>query len=214
MILSVFGNYDYRGVRVSEASLNGLPSAQIAERFPEHPYRFLVCADKFQTGCDEPLLHTMYVDKTLSGIKAVKTLSRLNRAHPKKHDVVILNFLNDADTIRAAFADFHRATILADETDPQQAARPAGGPGPRPCLIRGPDRRFRAALPGRGPSSTGSIRSWTPAWGRMWRMCATWTRTARWSSMAIQRAHRRYPLGGRRPGDAAHQRNHPCPHSR
>ena len=124
MILSVFGNYEYRGVRVSEASLNGLPSAQIAERFPEHPYRFLVCADKFQTGCDEPLLHTMYVDKTLSGIKAVKTLSRLNRAHPKKHDVVILNFLNDADTIRAAFADFHRATILADETDPNKLHDP------------------------------------------------------------------------------------------
>ena len=59
--------------------MNGFPSAKIAERFREHPYRFLVCADKFQTGYDEPLLHTMYVDKTLAGIKAVQTLSRLNR---------------------------------------------------------------------------------------------------------------------------------------
>ena len=62
----------------------------------------------------------MYVDKTLSGIKAVQTLSRLNRARPKKHDVFVLDFLNDADTIRDAFADFYRATILADETDPNK----------------------------------------------------------------------------------------------
>ncbi len=60
------------------------------------------------------------MDKTLSGIKAVQTLSRLNRAHPKKHDVFVLDFLNDADTIRDAFADFYRATILADETDPNK----------------------------------------------------------------------------------------------
>ena len=105
---------------MTEASLNGLPSSQIAARFREDPYRFLVCADKFQTGYDEPLLHTMYVDKTLSGIKAVQTLSRLNRAHQKKHDVFVLDFLNDADTIRDAFADFYRATILADETDPNK----------------------------------------------------------------------------------------------
>ena len=105
---------------MTEASLNGLLSSQIAARFREDPYRFLVCADKFQTGYDEPLLHTMYVDKTLSGIKAVQTLSRLNRAHQKKHDVFVLDFLNDADTIRDAFADFYRATILADETDPNK----------------------------------------------------------------------------------------------
>ena len=105
---------------MSEASLNGLPSAQIAERFQEDPYRFLVCADKFQTAYDEPLLHTRYVDKTRSGIKAVQTLSRLNRAHPKKHDVFVRGFLNDADTIRDAFADYYRATILADETDPNK----------------------------------------------------------------------------------------------
>ena len=112
--------HEYGGARVSEASLNGLPSAQIAEWFQEDRYRFLVCADQFQTGYDEPLLHTMYVHKTLSGIKAVQTLSRLNRAHPKKHDVFVLDSLNDADTIRAAFADFYRATTLADETDPNK----------------------------------------------------------------------------------------------
>ena len=63
--------HEYGDAKVTEASLNGLPSAQIAERFQEDPYRFLVCADKCQTGYAEPLLHTMYVDKTLSGIKAV-----------------------------------------------------------------------------------------------------------------------------------------------
>ena len=119
-LVAFSGEHEYGGAKLSEASLNGLPSAQIADRFQEDPYRFLVCADKFQTGYDEPLLHTMYVDKTLSGIKAVQTLSRLNRAHPKKHDVFVLDFLNDADTIREAFADFYRATILADETDPNK----------------------------------------------------------------------------------------------
>ena len=119
-LVAFSGEHEYGGAKVSEASLNGLPSARIAERFPEDPYRFLVCADKFQTGYDEPLLHTMYVDKTLTGIKAVQTLSRLNRAHPKKHDVFVLDFLNDANTIREAFADYYRATILADETDPNK----------------------------------------------------------------------------------------------
>ena len=83
----------------------------------------IICAEKFQTGYDEPLLHTMYVDKILSGIKAVQTLSRLNRAHPKKHDVFVLDFMNDADTIEEAFADYYRTTILARRRTPQ-AARP------------------------------------------------------------------------------------------
>ena len=114
------GEHEYGGAKVSEASLNGFSSGKIAQKIREDPYRFLVCADKFQTGYDEPLLHTMYVDKTLSGIKAVQTLSRLNRAHPKKHDVFVLDFLNEADTIRDAFADYYRATVLADETDPDK----------------------------------------------------------------------------------------------
>ena len=119
-IAAFSGEHEFGGVKVSEASLNGFPSRSIPEKFRENPYRFLVCADKFQTGYDEPLLHTLYVDKTLSGIQAVQTLSRLNRAHPKKHDVFVLDFLNDADGIRDAFADYYRATILADETDPDK----------------------------------------------------------------------------------------------
>ncbi len=119
-IVAFSGEHEYGGTKVTEASLNGFPSSQIADKIQEDPYRFLVCADKFQTGYDEPLLHTMYVDKVLSGIKAVQTLSRLNRAHQKKHDVFVLDFMNDPDVIEAAFADYYRTTILAEETDPNK----------------------------------------------------------------------------------------------
>jgi type I restriction enzyme R subunit len=119
-IVAFSGEHDYGGVRVTETSLNGFPSSQIADKIQEDPYRFLICADKFQTGYDEPLLHTMYVDKVLSGIKAVQTLSRLNRAHPKKYDVFVLDFMNDSDTIQEAFADYYRTTVLAEETDPNK----------------------------------------------------------------------------------------------
>jgi type I restriction enzyme, R subunit len=119
-IVAFSGEHEYGGVKVTEASLNGFPSSQIADKIQEDPYRFLICADKFQTGYDEPLLHTMYVDKVLSGIKAVQTLSRLNRAHPKKHDVFVLDFMNDSDTIQQAFADYYRTTVLAEETDPNK----------------------------------------------------------------------------------------------
>ena len=119
-IVAFSGEHEYDGVKVTEASLNGFSSNLIGDKIREDPYRFLVCADKFQTGYDEPLLHTMYVDKVLSGVKAVQTLSRLNRAHPKKHDAFVLDFTNDADTIQEAFADYYRTTILADETDPDK----------------------------------------------------------------------------------------------
>lgn len=119
-IVAFSGEYEFRGAKVSEASLNGFPPKDIAERFEEEPYRFLICADKFQTGYDQPLLHTMYVDKALSGIKAVQTLSRLNRAHLKKHDAFVLDFMNDVEGIRASFELFYRTTILSDETDPNR----------------------------------------------------------------------------------------------
>jgi type I restriction enzyme R subunit len=119
-IVAFSGEHDYGGSKVTEASLNGFPSSKIADRIQEQPYRFLVCADKFQTGYDEPLLHTMYVDKHLSGIKAVQTLSRLNRARPQKYDTFVLDFMNDASTIQDAFEPYYRTTILAEETDPNK----------------------------------------------------------------------------------------------
>ena len=119
-IVAFSGEPEYKGEKVSELKLNGFPSNSIADKIQEDPYRFLICADKFQTGYDEPLLHTMYVDKALSGIKAVQTLSRLNRAHPKKHDVFVLDFQNDTETIEKSFADYYRTTILSKETDPNK----------------------------------------------------------------------------------------------
>lgn len=119
-IVAFSGEHEYQGKKVTEASLNGFPSSQIEDKIREDPYRFLICADKFQTGYDEPLLHTMYVDKVLSGVKAVQTLSRLNRGHPKKHDVFVLDFQNDVDIIRKAFEPYYRTTVLADTTDPDR----------------------------------------------------------------------------------------------
>jgi type I restriction enzyme R subunit len=119
-IVAFSGEPEYQGVKVTESSLNGFPSGDIANKIQEDPYRFLICADKFQTGYDEPLLHTMYVDKPLAGIKAVQTLSRLNRAHPQKHDVFVLDFMNNSETITAAFSDYYRTTILSEETDPNK----------------------------------------------------------------------------------------------
>ena len=119
-IVAFSGEHEDGGRKVTEATLNGFPSAQIEKKFQQDPYRFLIVADKFQTGYDEPLLHTMYVDKQLAGIKAVQTLSRLNRAHPQKSDTFVLDFMNDADTIMKAFSDYYRTTILSEETDPNK----------------------------------------------------------------------------------------------
>ena len=119
-IVAFSGEHEFQGGKVSEASLNGFPSKDIADKIQEDPYRILICADKFQTGYDEPLLHAMYVDKPLSGIKAVQTLSRLNRAHPQKRDCYILDFQNNAEGVNLSFQDYYRATMLSEETDPNK----------------------------------------------------------------------------------------------
>lgn len=105
------------GQLVTEASLNGFPSAEIETKMEEEPYRILIVANKFQTGYDQPLLHTMYVDKQLSGVKAVQTLSRLNRCHPKKQDTFVLDFANDPEMIQKAFQDYYKTTVLVGESD-------------------------------------------------------------------------------------------------
>lgn len=105
------------GEVVTEASLNGFPSAEIESRMEEEPYRILIVADKFQTGYDQPLLHTMYVDKQLSDLKAVQTLSRLNRCHPKKQDTFVLDFANDPEVIKQAFQKYYKTTVLVGESD-------------------------------------------------------------------------------------------------
>lgn len=105
------------GKLVTESSLNGFPSAEIESRMEEEPYRILVVANKYQTGYDQPLLHTMYVDKQLSSVKAVQTLSRLNRCHPKKQDTFVLDFANDPEVIKQSFQEYYKTTVLVGESD-------------------------------------------------------------------------------------------------
>lgn len=102
---------------VTESQLNGFPSSDIENKIEEDPYRFLIVADKFQTGYDQPLLHTMYVDKQISDVKAVQTLSRLNRCHPKKQDTFVLDFANDPEMIKMAFQRYYKTTVLTGESD-------------------------------------------------------------------------------------------------
>ena len=92
----------------------------IENAFEEDPYRILIVANKFQTGFDQPLLHTMYVDKSLNGITAVQTLSRTNRIHKAKNDTLILDFANKTEVIQKAFEPFYKATFLPEGTDPHK----------------------------------------------------------------------------------------------
>ncbi len=119
-IVAFSGSKEYGGKQVCEADINGFPSKDIEDNMAEDPYRILVVADKFQTGYDQPLLHSMYVDKILTDVKAVQTLSRLNRCHPKKIDTFILDFANDEETIINAFQRYYKTTILSKESDPNK----------------------------------------------------------------------------------------------
>lgn len=121
-IIAFSGECKYRGQEpaLTSAGLNGFPDAKIPKTFKQDPYRILIVADMFQTGFDEPLLHTMYVDKPLYDIKAVQTLSRLNRCHPKKHDTFVLDFANKPEMIEKAFSRYYRTTILSGETNPNK----------------------------------------------------------------------------------------------
>lgn len=121
-IIAFSGDHKYNGQEptLTSAALNGFSDAKIPKEFKKDPYRILVVADMFQTGFDEPLLQTMYVDKPLYDIAAVQTLSRLNRAYPGKDEVYVLDFANKTSVIEEAFSKFYRTTILSDETDPNK----------------------------------------------------------------------------------------------
>ena len=160
------------------------PSGDIADKIQEDPYRFLICADKFQTGYDEPLLHTMYVDKPLSGIKAVQTLSRLNRAHPQKHDVFVLDFQNNSETITLAFPGLLPHDDSQRRNRPQQIARSQDCAGRCAGLFAGAGADswwscFSAALSGTS-STRFSMRA-----SRFTKTSST--KTARWISKAKPR---------------------------
>jgi type I restriction enzyme R subunit len=104
-------------VEYREPLLNGFGEKELPQRFASGDYQVLVVAEKYQTGFDQPLLHTMYVDKNLSGVNAVQTLSRLNRMHPGKTDTFVLDFANSAEEIQEAFAPYYTQTS-ATPTDP------------------------------------------------------------------------------------------------
>jgi type I restriction enzyme R subunit len=108
---------DAPAVTYTEAMMNGFGEAQLPKRFASDEFQVLVVAEKYQTGFDQPLLHTMYVDKKLAGVKAVQTLSRLNRIHPDKADTFVLDFANTAEEIQDAFRPFFEVATAAP-TDP------------------------------------------------------------------------------------------------
>ena len=108
-------------VTYTEEGMNGgLREKELPERFASPEYQVLLVAEKYQTGFDQPLLHTMYVDKRLAGIQAVQTLSRLNRIHPLKEDTFVLDFVNDRDEIREAFKTYYEGAEIGDEVDPSR----------------------------------------------------------------------------------------------
>lgn len=102
---------------VSEPEMTGYSEKELPTIFERDEYKILIVADKYQTGFDQPLLHTMYVDKKLSGVKAVQTLSRLNRMHPGKEDTFVLDFANDRQTILDSFQPYYEVTSVTEETD-------------------------------------------------------------------------------------------------
>jgi len=106
------------GMDYTEANMNGFPDTQTAEALELDEYKFLIVAEKYQTGYDQPLLAAMYVDKKLSDLNAVQTLSRLNRIHPEKEETIVLDFVNDTEMIKKAFQPYYETTILSEGTDP------------------------------------------------------------------------------------------------
>lgn len=117
-LIAFSGTVDDDGLSYTEPGMNEFSENELPDKFSSDEYQVLIVAEKYQTGFDEPLLHTMYVDKPLSGIKAVQTLSRLNRTCKGKEDTFVLDFVNDPDVIQEAFQSYYEVTGLSDVTDP------------------------------------------------------------------------------------------------
>ena len=117
-LVAFSGTVQDGGQSYTESSMNGISETQTARTFEAPEYRILIVANKFQTGFDQPLLQTMYVDKKLGGVNAVQTLSRLNRTHSDKPGTMVLDFANESDDIQAAFQPYYETTVLSEATDP------------------------------------------------------------------------------------------------
>ena len=120
-LIGFSGTTDYNGEEITENYINkenGFDGSDIPEGFKNPKYKLLIVCDKFQTGFNEPLLHSMFVDKPLQGVQCVQTLSRLNRKKKGKNNTFILDFVNKIETIQDSFQDFYQTTILSEDTDP------------------------------------------------------------------------------------------------
>ena len=117
-VVAFSGTVQDGGLNYTEPDMNQFSERELPEKFNSDEYKVLLVAEKYQTGFDEPLLHTMYVDKPLSGIKAVQTLSRLNRTCPGKEDTFVLDFVNEPEEIQASFQPYYESTSLSEVTDP------------------------------------------------------------------------------------------------
>src|SRR5690606_4055679 len=112
---------DLPGVSYTEVQMNGgIREKELPERFASDEYQVLIVAEKYQTGFDQPLLHTMYLDKRVAGVQAVQTLSRLNRIATGKEDTFVLDFINTSDEIKEAFQPFYEVTMIQDKADEGQ----------------------------------------------------------------------------------------------
>ena len=117
-LVAFSGTVKDEGISYTEPDMNKFKESETATRFDTDEYQVLIVAEKYQTGYDQPLLHTMFVDKILTGLKAVQTLSRLNRTHRGKDDTFILDFVNKAEDIQEAFKPYFQTTIVEEVTDP------------------------------------------------------------------------------------------------
>lgn len=119
-LVAFSGDVVLDGESYSESGLNNMPETRLKDEFEKDNYRFLIVAEKYQTGFDQPLLHTMYVDKKLSGVSAVQTLSRLNRTCKNKEDTCVIDFANTHTDIAESFSVFYEQTYLGKATDPDK----------------------------------------------------------------------------------------------
>ncbi len=120
-LVAFSGTVPHDGIEYTEKGMNKLPDKMsIQQALKTDPYRILIVANKFQTGFDEPMLQTMYVDKMLNGVAAVQTLSRLNRIHPDKKRTLVIDFANDPEVIQKAFLPYYGETYLKEGTDPHK----------------------------------------------------------------------------------------------
>ena len=118
VLVAFSGEINDEGNSYTEEKMNGIKESQLKANFHSDEYHMLIVAEKYQTGFDEPLLHTMFVDKKLSGVKAVQTLSRLNRTTRGKDSTFVLDFVNTAEDIKKSFEPYYESTVLEQATDP------------------------------------------------------------------------------------------------